>query len=73
MTRYRTLILLAAWLCAALWLDSPAFAAAAAADEKAKSLPPIPLSLDEVLAWVDRSHPLLKGAGTEKVMARGRM
>ncbi|GIW54315.1 MAG: hypothetical protein KatS3mg082_0719 [Nitrospiraceae bacterium] len=40
---------------------------------KSKPLPPIPLSLDEVLAWVDRSHPLLKGAGTEKVTARGKL
>lgn len=39
----------------------------------AKSLPPIPLSLDELHAWIDRSHPLLKGAGTEKVLARGKM
>lgn len=40
---------------------------------KSKDLPPIPLSLDEVQAWIDRSHPLLKGAGAEKVMARGKM
>lgn len=39
----------------------------------AKSLPPIPLSLDELHAWIDRTHPLLKGAGTEKAMARGKM
>lgn len=38
-----------------------------------KPLPPIPLSLDEVVAWIDRTHPLLKGAGTEKVVARGKM
>ena len=38
-----------------------------------KSLPPIPLSVDELHALIDRSHPLLKGAGTEKVMARGKM
>ncbi len=38
-----------------------------------KSLPAIPLSLDEVLAWVDRTHPLLKSAGTDKVAARGRL
>jgi hypothetical protein len=38
-----------------------------------KSLPPIPLTLDEVLAWVDRSHPLLKGTGTEKIVARGKL
>jgi outer membrane protein TolC len=31
------------------------------------------LSLDEVLAWIDRTHPLLKGAGTEKIAARGKM
>lgn len=38
-----------------------------------KGLPPIPLSLNEVLAWVDRTHPLLQGAGTDKVVARGRL
>ena len=40
---------------------------------KSKSLPPIPLSVDEIHAWIDRAHPLLRGAGTEKVMARGKM
>jgi outer membrane protein TolC len=45
----------------------------AAEPMKPKELPPIPLSLDEIQAWIDRSHPLLKGAGTEKVMARGKM
>ena len=38
-----------------------------------RELPPIPLSIDEIHAWIDRSHPLLKGAGTEKVLARGKM
>lgn len=38
-----------------------------------RELPPIPLSIDEIHAWIDRTHPLLKGAGTEKVTARGRM
>jgi len=47
--------------------------ASAGESMKSKDLPPIPLSLDEVQAWIDRSHPLLKGAGTEKVMARGKM
>lgn len=47
--------------------------ASAADNTKPKPLPPIPLTLEEVLAWVDRSHPLLKGAGTEKVVARGKM
>lgn len=46
---------------------------AAADGDSAKGLPAIPLSVDEIHAWIDRSHPLLKGAGTEKVMARGRM
>jgi outer membrane protein TolC len=40
---------------------------------KSKSLPPIPLSVDEIHAWIDRSHPLLRGASTEKTMARGKM
>ena len=40
---------------------------------KSKSLPPIPLSVEEVHAWIDRTHPLLRGANTEKVMARGKM
>lgn len=44
-----------------------------AEEPKSKPLPPIPLSLDEVFAWVDRSHPLLKSAGTERVVARGRL
>lgn len=53
-------------------LSSP-FNAVAAEGDSAKGLPAIPLSVDEIHAWIDRSHPLLKGAGTEKVMARGRM
>jgi outer membrane protein TolC len=59
-----------------LWLlhgPSPLSAGAAADDPKLKPLPPIPLSLNEVLAWVDRSHPLLQGAGTEKISARGKL
>ena len=40
---------------------------------KSKSLPPIPLSVEEIHSWIDRSHPLLRGAGTEKTMARGKM
>ena len=63
-------ILTLAWL-----LASPLAASAAPPAEPpaAKPLPPVPLSLDELHAWIDRSHPLLKGAGTEKVMARGKM
>ncbi len=48
-------------------------AAISAEPAKTKDLPPIPLSVDEIHAWIDRSHPLLKGAGTERVMARGKM
>lgn len=39
----------------------------------AKSLPPIPLSLDELLSRIDRTHPLLRGAGAERTIARGKM
>ena len=59
-----------------LWLSHSLVllpAGAAADDQKLKPLPPIPLSLNEVLAWVDRSHPLLQGAGTEKISARGKL
>jgi outer membrane protein TolC len=45
----------------------------AAEPSNKRELPPIPLSIDEIHAWIDRTHPLLKGAGTEKVTARGRM
>lgn len=57
--------------CALCWLPESSIAG----DDAVKSRPllPIPLSLNEVLAWIDRSHPLLKGAGTEKVSARGKM
>lgn len=57
--------------CALCWL--PGGSVAAEDIVKSRPLPPIPLSLNEVLAWIDRSHPLLKGAGTEKVSARGKM
>ncbi len=62
-------------VCGALVLSATSipFNAAAAEGDAAKGLPAIPLSVDEIHAWIDRSHPLLKGAGTEKVMARGRM
>ncbi|MEC4890694.1 MAG: TolC family protein [Nitrospira sp.] len=46
---------------------------ASAEGEASKGLPAIPLSLNEIHAWIDRAHPLLKGAGTEKIMARGKM
>jgi len=45
----------------------------AAEEPKSKALPPIPLTLTEVLTWVDSSHPLLKGTGTEKIVARGKL
>ena len=59
---------------AVLWMVGQGPGPAAAADEvKTRALPPIPLSVNEVLAWIDRTHPLLKGAGTEKISARGKM
>ncbi|BFU94263.1 MAG: putative Outer membrane efflux protein [Nitrospira sp.] len=64
--------LLALILTFALFDWFPALAASEPAVSD-RTLPPIPLSVDEVHAWIDRSHPLLKGAGTEKVMARGKM
>ncbi len=66
----RTLSLITALLLVAA---TPALAGPVADAVKPKALPPIPLSLEEILARIDRSHPLLKGAGTEKVMARGKM
>jgi outer membrane protein TolC len=46
--------------------------AISAEGNRGTALPPIPLTLNEVLAWIDRSHPLLQGTGTEKVVARGK-
>ncbi len=62
-------------VCLVLAGFSPPVSAAERAAEKggAVVLPPIPLTLEEILAWVDRSHPLLKGAGAEKIMARGKL
>lgn len=70
MTRVLAFAIFTLWLLSAV---VPLPAGAAAADPKLKPLPPIPLSLNEVLAWIDRSHPLLQGAGTEKVAARGKL
>lgn len=38
-----------------------------------QSLPPIPFSLDELHSRIDWTHPLLRGAGAEKTIARGKM
>jgi outer membrane protein TolC len=54
-------------------LGVPSDLTIAAEPPNKRDLPPIPLSVDEIHAWIDRAHPLLKGAGTEKVMARGKM
>ncbi|HKT34680.1 MAG TPA: TolC family protein [Nitrospira sp.] len=67
--RHRVLPLFGLALCLGL-LSSQAFGAE---PPNKRELPPIPLSIDEIHAWIDRTHPLLKGAGTEKVMARGKM
>ncbi|HNK50730.1 MAG TPA: TolC family protein, partial [Nitrospira sp.] len=66
MKNYAWILVIAA---CALW-GLPESSAQAEDTGKAKTLPPIPLSLNEVHAWIDRSHPLLKGAGTEKTSAR---
>ncbi|HPV82380.1 MAG TPA: TolC family protein, partial [Nitrospira sp.] len=60
-------------IAACAFFGLPSGSAGAEDTIKSKALPPIPLSLNEVLAWIDRSHPLLKGAGTEKASARGKM
>ena len=39
----------------------------------ATSLPPLPFSLEELHSRIDRTHPLLWGAGAEKTIARGQM
>lgn len=69
MRSYVRLLGTATLLCAVALTGAAAFAE----EPKSKPLPPIPLSQEEVFAWVDRSHPLLKSAGTEKVVARGRL
>lgn len=69
MATSRFLLLCTLTMLVALWPGlSPG-----ADDPAPKALPAIPLSLDELFAWVDRAHPLLKSAGTEKVAARGRL
>jgi outer membrane protein TolC len=65
----RVLLILALLCCPGLTWDRTF----AAEPTNKRELPPIPLSVDEIHAWIDRSHPLLKGAGTEKAMARGKM
>lgn len=63
---FRGVLLLALiWLCPLLVFAGEA--------TLSKPLLPIPLSVDEIHAWIDRAHPLLRGAGTEKMMARGKM
>jgi len=56
-----------------VWMVLLTVAASAARAAEPAPLPPVPLTLEEVLARVDRSHPLLKGAGAEKVVARGKL
>ena len=67
--RHRFLFVAGLVFCMGLLCDR----AFAAEQVGKRELPPIPLSVDEIHAWIDRTHPLLKGAGTEKVMARARM
>lgn len=38
-----------------------------------KLLPPIQFSLEELHSRIDRTHPLLRGAGAEKTIARGQI
>ncbi|WP_447974555.1 TolC family protein [Nitrospira sp. Kam-Ns4a] len=68
MLTYASLWALMAWWCLG------AVAPARAGDRPGPpALPPIPLTLEEVLGWIDRSHPLLQGSGTEKIVAKGKL
>ena len=58
------------------WLFMPAlsiYAGQAKEVPTAKSLPSIAFSLEELHSRIDRTHPLLRGAGAEKTIARGKM
>ena len=70
-SRKATILLVLTVICTAVFGGVPPVQAAE--EGKTKALAPIPLTLEEVLARVDRTHPLLKGSGTEKVVARGRL
>jgi outer membrane protein TolC len=39
----------------------------------ANPLPPIAFSLEELFSRIDQTHPLLRGAGAEKTIARGKL
>lgn len=58
------------WL---LLLPVVGYSGQAGAVPETTSLPPIPFSLDELHSRIDRTHPLLRGAGAEKTIARGKM
>ncbi len=64
--------ILVVWMVLLTVAASTPSAIAARAAEPAPP-PPIPFTLNEVFARIDRSHPLLKGAGAEKVVARGKL
>lgn len=66
----RVLSFILGWL---LLLPAVAYSGQVGEVPAAESLPPIPFSLDELHARIDRTHPLLKGAGAEKTIARGKM
>ncbi|MCS6896830.1 MAG: TolC family protein [Nitrospira sp.] len=66
----RLLLFLFGW-----WVALSATTLAGQAGERpaGSSLPPVPFTLEEVYSWIDRGHPLLRGAGAEKTIARGKM
>ncbi len=63
------------WLVLSWLIIAPVITSAGPAKEMTseESLPPLPLSLEELHARIDRTHPLLRGAGAEKTIARGKM
>jgi outer membrane protein TolC len=66
----RILPLVFSWL---LFLPVVAYAGQVNEFSAANSLTSIPLSLEELHSMIDRTHPLLRGAGAEKTIARGKM
>jgi outer membrane protein TolC len=56
-----------------LLLPVAAYAGQAREVSAAQPLPSIPFTLDELHSRIDRAHPLLRGAGAEKTIARGKI
>ena len=60
-------------ICSLFMLPIGAYAGSPMEVPVSKPLPLIPLSLDELLARIDRTHPLLMGVASETTTARGKL